>query len=473
MSTYPDINDPANMPCASQAPETVVDPGVLQISENPQEPSAKPAKSSIASDISSVLTDVDDVLIYDPFGPPTPSQLITSPQILTPTAPRVSYSLSPESGLVEITEDVSDIITTSRPGPASPTANTLKLAQRRVVGPNLPFPSRIAQILKIWHGKYPEIQPPCSSKHTRASTWGPFRVFDRDGEEYDLSVYRITVRFIKRFSYYITILHSENGPEELVTNSSLLPSLRGFNHGSGGRYLVAWLDVEEKFESEACAIRVWGRKDDVDIVFSPQMFDNAADGDIQPVQLLGWDIPPANPEVQQGTRLVIDLCDESDDNMDISPSSPHTPYSPEHIRTNRSQNSDDPNKTPTRQSRKLHKTELDSGNMEELGLDVRRRLLVTPRVRFKMFSDTSGRVRYFPSEGCTVAMFFKRAKEFYKGVDMSAPFAVLCKVPGLEGIRYLGEGCEDEFRILLDDIKRCAGDDDQVYIVEVKPVCAF
>ena len=83
-------------------------------------------------------------------------------------------------------------------------------------------------------------------------------------------------------------------------------------------------------------------------------------------------------------------------------------------------------------------------------------------------SDVSDQVRVFKTNDAKV--LFEKAREFYKGVDNLT--GLLCTVSDLEGVRYVGDGCVDEFDILQEDIqKSSAGDEDRV--VEVKPAMGF
>lgn len=60
-------------------------------------------------------------------------------------------------------------------------------------------------------------------------------------------------------------------------------------------------------------------------------------------------------------------------------------------------------------------------------------------------------VRRFSLQDCRNGdSLFAKARQFYKGVGENIPdeMALICAVPGSDDLRFIGEGCEDEFRIL-------------------------
>lgn len=68
-----------------------------------------------------------------------------------------------------------------------------------------------------------------------------------------------------------------------------------------------------------------------------------------------------------------------------------------------------------------------------------------------------------------VDVFFQKAREFYRSSSKATSMALACQIRGVEGIRYIGEGCQDEFRILCEDIDQLSGGGG-ILVIEIKPV---
>lgn len=93
----------------------------------------------------------------------------------------------------------------------------------------------------------------------------------------------------------------------------------------------------------------------------------------------------------------------------------------------------------------------------------------TSVLRYKLMSDESDQVRVFKTNDAKV--LFEKAQQFYKGMEKRT--GLLCTVYGVEGVRYVVEGCVDEFDILQEDIRKTSGPGDEDRIVVVKPAMGF
>lgn len=100
---------------------------------------------------------------------------------------------------------------------------------------------------------------------------------------------------------------------------------------------------------------------------------------------------------------------------------------------------------------------------------VARRLLYHSEVRIKFSSADN--VRQFPLEECDVAMLFQKARQFYGTMKMppGTNSGLSCKMDGLAEARFIGEGCEDEWDIFCRDIRDLTLKEDGPHLLEVQP----
>lgn len=101
---------------------------------------------------------------------------------------------------------------------------------------------------------------------------------------------------------------------------------------------------------------------------------------------------------------------------------------------------------------------------------VARRLLYNSEVRVKFSSADN--VRQFPLDECDVSMLFQKARQFYGAmkVPLDTNSGLSCKIDGMEEARFIGEGCEDEWDILCRDIRDLTLNEDGPHLLEVQPV---
>ncbi|KAJ5594346.1 uncharacterized protein N7459_000554 [Penicillium hispanicum] len=466
---------------------------------NPKKSERGPDESH-ESDISKSSTKVDDALQHDEGSTPPPSQKIKtslhlnpqSPSVAYPLSietachqtreaapssplqqpwsPTVSYSVSPTTGLVRIEEETPAGHEVPMSLPSSPETSSISLiwSYNQVIGPSQPFPDHLRTILEGWHEIHPDMQPPCSLRvrATEVLYWDPFKVFDQDGENHELSVFIISVKKRKQLKYCVMVLHAENNPAELVAVSQARPKFK--SSGYRGVYLVAWLGWEQRYDSEVCAIRVW-RTDGQPVTFKADFFDNAV-GTISPARY-ATSGNAADPTSRTQTTTPRPPNSPESANRWISiPSTPKTPQTPRTPRTPMDvilidSSSSDCTESASEPQVKRPKT---TSRRDSSDLPVARRLFTSPNVRFKLLSDTTPNVRLFPLEGCDMKTLFKKAREFYNEAKVDAEMGLWCKVPGQLEQRYIGEGCEDEFKILCDDIRRLSVSDSRAHVIELK-----
>ncbi|KGO77370.1 hypothetical protein PITC_040240 [Penicillium italicum] len=458
------------------------------------------------------LTDIDEPVMQDTIGQARMPQAVSrkSP-FVNPTAPRVSYHVS-ASGEVMIVEDTKTSNPTApaprpRPSPpaaflsfdrlsqglppkptSSPTTSTIpppSLAVERIMGPKQPIPAQILELLEEWHEDSPYTEHPSALTGRAPSTWKNFKTFSEDGDECELSLFQISLKGQNRRSmtYRIMILHAQNGPEELVVYGKPRPKLSHLTKGIKGLYLLDWLETEKKGEVQACGLKLW-RTDEDKISFSASMFDYgrkctrlSGANDIFTARL-------SNTTPKKQT-------DANEDNEDAGSISSEAPFSPSRSRRQASTSnfrksvSKNEERTPAASHMLWDKTNSPVhtvDNRDELRSlespwkpQKRRRSTWSSKdeasapMRYKMLSDTSDYVRVFKTDGAKI--LFEKAREFYKGMDKRT--GLLCTVSGIKEVRYIGEGCVDEFDILQEDIRKSSGPGDEDRVVEVRPAMGF
>ncbi|KAK4863888.1 hypothetical protein LT330_010369 [Penicillium expansum] len=458
------------------------------------------APASIDSD----LTDIDESVLQDATDPPAMAQS----HFINPIAPRVSYIVS-ASGEVIITEDTkTSNPATSAPVPrssppaaflsfdrlaqglppkpiSSPTTTTIhppSLAVERIMGPKQPIPAQILDLLEEWHEDSPYTEHPSALTGRAPSTWKNFKTFSDDGDECELSLFRISLKGQTRrnVTYLIMILHAQNGPEDLVVYGQPRPKFRGLlTKGTKGLYLLDWLELESKGEVQACGLKLW-RTDEKKISFSASMFDEGRKCTRFPGSNDIFNARLSNSTPKKQT-------DANEDNEDADSISSEAPFSPS--RSRRQASTSSPNKAAKQNKERTPITSRpswDKGISPVPTFDSRDqpRSLERPwkpqkrrrstwssneeasaPMRYKLLSDASDHVRVFKTDDAKV--LFEKAREFYKGLDKRT--GLLCTVSGLEGVRYVGEGCLDEFDVLQEDIGKTSDPGDEDRVVEVRP----
>lgn len=463
----------------------------------------------------SYLTEMDESMLEDPSDTATVSQSVsTESHFISSTAPRVSYEVT-ASGELMITEGIQTSNPTTpargpRPGPppalvsfdriaqglppkpasSSTTATTHppSLSVERLIGPKQPIPARILDLFEQWHEAEPNTEHPAALTGRAPSTWKNFRAFSDDADECELSVFQILLKCQNRriLSYRIMILHSQNGPEELVVFGQPRPKFKGpWNKGVKGLYLLDWSEIEKKGEVRACGIKLW-RTDDKNIAFSAYMFDDGR----KCTRFL--DHNAGNKQASSSTpKKQSDGNEHVEDTQSISSEPPFSPSRSGHqIPSSLSRAENETEDRTPRASRWDHPSPMWAKSISPVPTPNNYdgfRSLASPwkpqkrrrsswssndqdsdPIRFKLMSDVSDQVRVFKTLDAKV--LFEKAWDFYKGVDNRT--GLLCTIAGLDGVRYVGDGCVDEFDILQEDImKSSCGDEDRV--VEVKPAMGF
>ncbi|CAG7966020.1 unnamed protein product [Penicillium nalgiovense] len=492
----PAARNPSHVSAARvDATEPIIQGSVLNAPEG--------TDSQVPASTESDLTDIDESLLQDPSDPaPMPQSALTETHFISPTAPRVSYQVS-ASGEVMITEGTEtpkpiapapaprpsppaylsfDRLAQGLPpklasSPTSPKIQPPSLAVERIIGPKQPIPARILELLEEWHEDSPYTEHPSALSGRAPSTWKHFKAFSDDGDECELSIFQISLKGQTRRSltYRIMILHSQNGPEELVVYGQPRPKFRGpLSKGTRGLYLLDWLEIERKGEVQACGLKLW-RTDEQKITFSAHMFDcgrkcTRLPG---PNDIFNMRASSSTPKKQSGAN---------EDIEDAGSNSSEPPYSPSRSRRQVStsshtkpENEEDRAPVASRpSSAKTISTEIHS-LASPWKPQKRRRGTWSSNdetyavLRYKLTSDASDQVRVFKTNDAKV--LFEKAQQFYKGIEKRT--GLLCTVSGVEGVRYVGEGCVDEFDILQEDIRKSSGPGDEDRVVEVKPAMGF
>ncbi|KAJ5624385.1 hypothetical protein N7510_000694 [Penicillium lagena] len=361
-----------------------------------------------------------------------------------------------------------------RPGDVPPASSRAFLYFQRVSGPGNVFPAGLRAILKDWHDAHSEKLPPCATRSWSASRLGRFVIFDWDGDELQLAIYKVITHTIST-PYFVMVLLSEKGPGELVAPTSIRPKMT--NKSLKGHYLLAWLGDTQQWGNEVSAVRV-PILDDRKVRFDPKMFDYAQDN---PLLLRAITTPKKNKDSSPT---------DSAEHANVKSRPPHLTflepalYAPTPSPITQASEDDErqsPHKTTDQSfwADQTSKRELSEVSSDPSTIrNVRRRLFAptptppspTTKARFKLVSETSEMTRCFSVEDCeNVDVFFKKAREFYRSARKASSMALACQIPGVAGIRYIGEGCQDEFRILCEDIDQLSGGGG-ILVIDIKPV---
>lgn len=210
----------------------------------------------------------------------------TSNHTVDLTAPLVNYTVSAQTGLATIVDELS--LTNSRNSRAERSTDQNQLFFKRISGPDKVLSNNVSDILSQWHDSHPGTKPPCAfAGNSRLPP--SYKIFDRDGGEYEISEMKVSVkpRHVDRQSarkptlhYKVMIVHSENGPDELVTvinrrktDREKMIALFVDSSKVADTFLVAWLGPKEEFEPEPCAVVVKS-VDGGKVKFRPEWFDS-------------------------------------------------------------------------------------------------------------------------------------------------------------------------------------------------------
>ncbi|KAJ6157582.1 hypothetical protein N7470_005174 [Penicillium chermesinum] len=350
----------------------------------------------------------------------------------------------------------------------------------RVFGPDKPFPTHLLAQLDEWHSRSPEESPPSALKVLRSTLdkWFPFKVFNFDGDEYELSAYKVAYKRIgvpaKGTAYTMLVLHSENGfeneTEKELRNDVFVgliqnpPSVRNVKQNWRATFLVIWLGLKSNFsfEHQVCAAKVSkiNADDESGIKFRAGMFGHSGTitNSSRVCSRLTGSSQPSSPRVTPEKALVQGASSQKDGLLSFeSPASPYhgvalgspmemasaarltlpeTPPDPyeathdSHIPVNLSKSGN----LGCGPSTKQRETKVDLGS-----------------IRFKLLSSNSNKARHFPANGCNVESFFKKAQDFF-GNMQTEEAGLWCKIPGAGEERYLGKGCQEEFEMLCRDV---------------------
>ncbi|KAJ5816333.1 hypothetical protein N7447_008566 [Penicillium robsamsonii] len=434
------------------------------------------------------MTDIDEALLDTMDSAHVSQSVYPVTHFISPTAPRVSYHVS-TSGEVIITEEAqaAGLSPKLKTTPTTATKQLPSLAVERIIGPKQPIPGRILELLEEWHEDAPYTEHPAALAGRAPSTWKNFQVFNDDGDESDLSIFQISLKGQARrnLTYRIMILHAQSGPEELVVYGNPRPKLKGpLTKGARGMYLVDWLEIKKKGEVQACGLKLW-RTDEENIRFSPHMFDDGRKCTRFPGPNDIFSTRVSNSTPKKPSESTEDI-KEAGSNASEPPSTPSR--SRRQISTSIKVESGDENRTPvtsrpswerdiwTGSASKNHDRFYTLGSSWRPSQKRRRSTLGSNDevsaeifVRYKLMSDVSDQVRIFKTGDAKI--IFQKAREFYKDLDNWT--GLLCTVSGVQGVRYVGEGCVDEFDILQEDIRKSSGPCGEDRVVEVKPAMGF
>ncbi|KAJ5116303.1 hypothetical protein N7456_000651 [Penicillium angulare] len=405
---------------------------------------AKPSVNKPSS-----TTDIDDDMEDHEADSLVSESASTQQQDVSPGASRVSYVLSENTGLFEIQETHEDPLSPSdlnnpstEDSHLSPEITKSSLNAQQLRGIKGKLANDLRDILLEWHLHNPSDAPPCQWKGRWDGTkkWENFQIFDRDGEEHEISIYKIRVKDTKPGSYLVSVLHSQCGPDVLFgVSPEHRPNMK--LTGYQGVFLTAWLGPTDGWEKEPFAIHVWA-PEKTKIKFHVKWFD---------------------PE--QGSKIALYKAQKY---ANKSPTTPKTPSSATVISIS---SGTDGLSTPCKKKMK-HKLDSDSESEDVVGPTTRvcRRLFSPLSIRFKLLSNNSPTVRVFPFNDKTdIDTLFKKARQFYQDVSWTPETALLCRVPGEDEMRYIGAEDEEEFTLLCDDIKRLSIRAESVQVIEVKP----
>ena len=334
-------------------------------------------------------------------------------------------------------------------------------------GPYSTIPENIRGILDEWHKKNPTTVPPCSYRSgIPKQAW---KVFDRNGKEVPFALFMIK----RPISYKITFISNEDGSGKLVACRPYSPFQI---------FLIGWNGLVD-YDEEACAVRLFGRNLD-DIVFTPGCFDKAP-GPKPEAATTGATANSTSTEKNTtrshkrggrrsgrkngtGNGTARSTQRRKPEDETISGSIPENASSNESPQSER----EDISARPTKRSR---------NSTSDAALPPPPAVPATPaspkttppnthEVAFKLVSELSDATRCFPITECKSSRdLFAKARKFFRLLDGDLEVNFLsCRIPSKHERRYLFEGSQGEFNLLIHDVRNLQGIDAKTLIIEVK-----
>ncbi|KAJ5357763.1 hypothetical protein N7541_004921 [Penicillium brevicompactum] len=319
------------------------------------------------------------------------------------------------------------------------------------------FPVLIHGILERWHSLIPEedVAHPCAVGNPSLNNC---KIFDKDAEEYKLSLWRVNKLCAgKQRHYHILVLESEKGDEEMVVKLKTRPTWKFSKQCKKlkGYYLLAWKEATTSFETTSSILCLW-RTDTSTVIFDKRFFD--------------FGNKSSEPIMSDAGRRSLDLYRDNfppGDNttFDWGATDDWVP----------ALSNDEIHEAVRRAARVSGKMIFDEALMREIVLGHKDKANLTPAavtppdvglrrlaVRFKLVLHGGEAFRYFDTDSATV--FFQKIEESYNPV----PTGVHCTYPGVEGVRFVGTQCHDEFDLLLEAVSRAGPSVGEEKVVTVK-----
>ncbi|OJJ34112.1 hypothetical protein ASPWEDRAFT_173541 [Aspergillus wentii DTO 134E9] len=327
--------------------------------------------------------------------------------------------------------------------------------------PNNPIPQNILSMLEDWHKENgPKRPPPCSCYDSHTVMF--YKIFDRNGEELILTNYSIT----KPTQYNALVLSMGDKPARLVACAS---GPRKF-----GTFLVAWNGNEKGYETECCAVRIFGW-DSSKIKCSKEVWDNA----------------PANPTPTRSNAPTGAQREKSQETQPQTQSQSQTqlrprrgrerskrprhstparmPASSESSSTSDSSSEDDDSSDD--ESSEREKPSASASKKRKRDEPETKRTVKTEgnAILFNFVNYRMNAIRKFPLEDCKTAKdLFAKAQGFFPLFSKGAKVSVLsCQIPTYSAQHYLFENSGGEFESLVNDAKSIDRTDDGKLVIEV------
>lgn len=321
------------------------------------------------------------------------------------------------------------------------------------------IPENIQSILDEWHKQHPRTVPPCSYRSgIPKQAW---KVFDQNGNELPFSLFMIK----RPIPYKITFISNEDGSGKLVSCRPYSPFqifLTGWNGLAG-------------YDEEACAVRLFARNLE-DIVFTPGCFDKARRTKPEAVTTSAAangtstekDTTKSHKRGRQRDGRTSDgsttrsVQQKKPENNPISDPASENPSSNE---SSQSECEDIPAR-PTKRSR----NSTSDAALPHPAAPLKTTSPNTKEVAFKLVSELSDATRCFPITECKSSRdLFAKARKFFRLLDEKLDVNVLsCRIPSKHERRYLFEGSQGEFNLLIHDVRNLQGVGAKTLIIEVK-----
>jgi len=262
--------------------------------------------------------------------------------------------------------------------------------------------------------------------------------------------------------YKITFIHNEDGSGKLVASRQFSPIQI---------YLVGWHGLAG-YEEEACAVRLFGKSTE-EIIFRPCCFDKGRGPMPERAAINGTCTDQAKTrsyrrggrrsERKSGTSNGITCTtqrgsfeSETSENSSSDESSQSEREEISERPTKRSRNSNSDSGLPPSSAVPAPPVSTKSSNTSE--------------VAFKLISGLSDATRCFPITECKSSRdLFAKARKFFRLLDGDLEVKVLsCRIPSKHERRYLFEGGQGEFNLLVHDVRNLQGVSAKTLIIEVK-----